>query len=279
MTSSLQRTLAAFASLGLILGAATACTGDTAPAASTNVAGAPTSTTGTPTQAVEGSTTSGTPSPSGGGSSAPVSAPTAPQPAVTTEDPQYIGTPAPGSTWTPPTLTAEQVESNKKFRHDGFGLEYVDPTIAMAVKKREVPRPYIADEFQAQDDLGAIKMVAFFYQSIDYLFATGDPEPLKFSSTTNLEYSASIQVQMSDWIKDGAYVTSDPIYVENLVITDRQPGKYTLEGDVTYDGASAYYKESSALVTEINQSGKWRFTVTWLDDGLWAVSGLQKIEK
>ncbi|MCI9889774.1 hypothetical protein JT358_15150 [Micrococcales bacterium 31B] len=275
MTRQLQRSIAAFASLSLILGAATACASNSAP--TNSAANTPTSTVGTPKQTAEGSTASGTPTPSGGGSSASVSTPATPQLAVTTEDPQYIGTPAPGSTWTPPTLTAAQVAANQDLRSGGLEASYQDPAVIQEIPTREPLKPNVDKSMFTRDDIGAIKVSAFYFDALDYALLGGDPTLLRGVSQSDFSLTNLFVEQQEAWKADKAIVKSSEIYVENLEIQARSNDKMELVGDVHYPSTFVYYPDQSLLIKTPDKSGRWRISLIWGSYNYWIVTEAAQI--
>ncbi|MCI9889909.1 hypothetical protein JT358_15855 [Micrococcales bacterium 31B] len=253
---------------------ATACTDDAAPAATTGVASASVTASTSNASTPASKTTTIAPSSSITDTTTPATPDTAPA----TEDPQYVGTAAPGSTWTPPALTKEQVQENQKVREAGFGLEYVDPKIALAKPKRVVEKPFIEPKNLTKDDLGAIRIVDYYYDSIDYLYATGDPEPLKSVSSTTLLQFDQIYDQVQEWHRTKSFITNDAIFVEDLRVTDRGSNDITLRGRVSFPSVSAYTSTDSVRISLPDQSGTWEHHLVWHSDGLWIVDSVKKID-
>ncbi|MCI9888548.1 hypothetical protein JT358_08760 [Micrococcales bacterium 31B] len=154
-----------------------------------------------PTTAIgEGGIVSGSASGASGGAvtSGDASATTEPARTISVVEPE------PGSTWTPPAETADDLKLFESAKQLGYTMEYRDPATFPAKATGLTPPGMDADGF-TQTEAGAVLVTNYYFHALNYYVNTGDANVVDVATTQDCDNCNRIRQQIQSTYTNGGF--------------------------------------------------------------------------
>ncbi|MCI9889435.1 hypothetical protein JT358_13345 [Micrococcales bacterium 31B] len=185
--------------------------------------------------------------------------------------------PEPGSTWTPPVESADDLKLFESAKQLGYTMEYRDPATFPAKATGLTPPTMDADGF-TQTEAGAVLVTNYFFHALNYYVNTGDANAVDVATTAGCVNCKAIGEQVSSTYSAGGYALTQEISIQQLKIVDKYDGGILLEGLATYQPISTYVPSKSIHVQGPDLSGKWQIYVVWIDKEHYVVDSIAPIK-